>query len=340
MEALDLRLNHIRMETPLIAVSGVYGLDYERLVASRPYIGAVVTKSVTLHPRLGNPEPRIVETRAGLLNAIGLQNPGIKAFIDEELPKLRILEVPVVASVAGSSIKEYVKCSALLSERDEIHAIELNVSCPNVERAGIEFGCDIAVLERLVARVRPVIREKPLIIKLTPNVTDIASLAQAAINGGADVISLINTLRGMAIDLGTQKPKLGSRVGGLSGIGIHPVAVYMVHQCYTQCCRRAGIPIIGIGGVSNYEEAMELILAGATCVGIGTAMFRHPKVFEDIAKEIQQYVGEKSLTNLVGRAAAEEPIGLTSGGFSECCEAEVRLLERGRVPHRQAYEGK
>jgi dihydroorotate dehydrogenase (NAD+) catalytic subunit len=306
MEGLDIRISDIRMETPLIAVSGVYGLDYERLIPSRPYIGAVVTKSVTLHPRLGNPEPRIIETRAGLLNAIGLQNPGIKAFIDEELPKLRILEVPVMGSVAGSSIDEYVKCSALMSERDEISAIELNVSCPNVEKAGIEFGCDASTLERLVASVRPVVCGKTLIVKLTPNVTDIASIAQAAINAGADVISLINTLRGMAIDLATQKPKLGNRVGGLSGIGIHPVAVYMVHRCYTACCRRAGIPIIGIGGVSNPEEALELILAGATCVGIGTAMFRYPTIFEDIAKEIQHYItlkGEKSVASLIGRAS-------------------------------------
>lgn len=309
MEGLDLRLSNMRMETPLIAVSGVYGLDYERIMPSRPYIGAVVTKSVTLNPRLGNPEPRIVETRAGLLNAIGLQNPGIKVFIDEELPKLRILEVPVIASVAGSSIDEYVKCSALLSERNEIHAIELNVSCPNVERGGIEFGCDMSVLERLVAAVRPAVRGKALIVKLTPNVTDIASLAQAAIKGGADVISLINTLRGMAIDLATQKPKLGNRVGGLSGIGIHPVAVYMIHQCYAVCCRGAGVPIIGIGGVSNDEEALEFILAGASCVGIGTAMFRYPTVFEDVAKGIKEYLmskGEQSVTSIVGRSAAPD----------------------------------
>jgi dihydroorotate dehydrogenase (NAD+) catalytic subunit len=313
MEGLDIKLGNLRMETPLVAVSGVYGLDYERLMPSRPYIGAVVTKSVTLDPRLGNPEPRIVETRAGLLNAIGLQNPGIEAFIEEELPRLRILEVPVIASVAGSSIDEYVKCSALLSDRNEIHAIELNVSCPNIERGGIEFGCDMNVLGRLVATVRPVVLGKALIVKLTPNVTDIASLAQAAIEGGADVISLINTLRGMAIDLVTQKPKLGNRVGGLSGIGIHPVAVYMVHQSFTGCCRRAGIPIIGIGGVSNSEEALELILAGATCVGIGTAMFRCPTVFEEVAKGIQDYLKSKSkqsVTSLVGLSATSDALTL------------------------------
>ncbi len=341
MGTLNLRLINMRMETPLIAVSGVYGLDYERLMPSRPYIGAVVTKSVTLNPRLGNPEPRIVETRAGLLNAIGLQNPGIRVFIDEELPRLRILEVPVIASVAGSSIDEYVKCSALLSERDEIHAIEMNVSCPNVERGGIEFGCDMKVLGPLVAAVRPVIRDKALIVKLTPNVTDIASLAQAAIEGGADVISLINTLRGMAIDLVTQKPKLGNRVGGLSGIGIHPVAVYMVHQCYTACCRRAGIPIIGIGGVSNHEGALELILAGATCVGIGTAMFRHHTVFEDVAKGIQEYLegkGKHSVTSLIGLSATPDLVDFKGvADFLNVSETVAKsLADRGILPGRSA----
>jgi len=311
MEKLGLRINKMRMETPLIAVSGVYGLDYERLLPGRMYLGAVVTKSVTLNPRLGNQLPRIVETRAGLLNAIGLENPGIKAFIGEELPKLRILEVPIIASVAGSDIDEYVECSALLSERDEIHAIELNVSCPNVERGGIEFGCDINVLGRLVGAVRSVVRDKALIVKLTPNVTDIAVLVQAAIEEGADAISLINTLRGMAIDLVTQKPKLANRIGGLSGIGIHPVAVYMVHQAYTACCRRARIPIIGIGGVTNHEEAIELILAGATCVGIGTALFRDPGVVEIIAKGIQKYLTDKrqqSVTSLIGVSAQSDLI--------------------------------
>jgi len=341
MEELGIRISNIRMETPLIAVSGVYGLDYERLVPSRPYIGAVVTKSVTLNPRLGNPEPRIVETRAGLLNAIGLQNPGIKAFIDEELPRLRIIEVPIIASVAGSSIDEYVQCSALLSERDEIHAIELNVSCPNVERGGMEFGCDMIVLGRLVAAVRSVVCGKALIVKLTPNVTDIGPLAQAAIEGGADAISLINTLRGMAIDLVTQKPKLGNRFGGLSGIGIHPVAVYMIHQAYTACCRRAGIPIIGIGGVSNPEEAIEFILAGATCVGIGTALFRDSTVFENVAKGIQEYLKSKkkqSVTSLIGVSAPPDSVDFKGvADFLNVSETVAKsLADRGTLPGHSA----
>lgn len=294
------------MQTPLIAVSGIYGLDYEDLVPSCNHMGAVVTKSVTWDPRLGNPEPRIIETRAGLLNAIGLQNPGIKVFLKQEVPKLLKLEVPVIASVAGSDVDEYVKCSRALAERDEVLAIELNVSCPNVETGGMEFGSDAGILEQLVSRVQHVVGGKTLIVKLTPNVTDIAATAQAAVNGGAQVISLINTLRGMAIDLETQKPKLGNKVGGLSGIGIHPVAVYMVHHCYISCCQRASIPIIGIGGVSNHEEALELILAGATCIGIGTAMFRDHTIFEKVARGIDEYIvrnGEQSVSSLIGKAA-------------------------------------
>jgi dihydroorotate dehydrogenase (NAD+) catalytic subunit len=305
MEGLDTTLGSLRLETPLLSASGIYGLDYEQLGACRPYMGAAVTKSVTLHPRQGNPEPRIAETRAGMLNAIGLQNPGIAAFVAEEIPKLRALEVPVIASVAGEEIDEYVQCAEILSAREEIHAIELNVSCPNVEKGGIEFGCDESVLEDLVARVRKVVLGKTLIVKLTPNVTDIAAIARAAIRGGAGALCVINTLRGMAIDVEAQKPALGNRIGGLSGIGIHPVAVYAVYKCYTSCCRKNDIPIIGLGGVTNAGEALELILAGATCVGIGTAMFRKPNVFEDVAKGIQDYLQRKretSISNLIGRA--------------------------------------
>jgi dihydroorotate dehydrogenase (NAD+) catalytic subunit len=305
MEGLETKLGSLRLETPLLSASGVYGLDYEDLAASRPYMGAAVTKSVTLHPRQGNPEPRIVETRAGVINAIGLQNPGIAAFVTDELPKLRTLEVPVIASIAGEEIDEYVQCAEILAPRDEIHAIELNVSCPNVEKGGIEFGCDEAVLEDLVTRVRKVSLGKTLIVKLTPNVTDIAAIAGAAIRGGANALCVINTLRGMAIDIERQKPALANKIGGLSGIGIHPVAVYAVYKCYTSCCKKNDIPIIGLGGVTTAAEAIELILAGATCVGIGTAMFREPKVFETTSKGMQDYLkrkGVKSVRELIGEA--------------------------------------
>lgn len=305
MAGLETRIGTVTVRTPLIAVSGVFGIGYHALSPRLPGLGAVVTKSITLYPKVGNPEPRIVETPAGLLNSIGLQNTGIKGFLKDRLPELRALEVPVIASVAGAGIEEYVECSSLLAPRDEIEAIELNVSCPNVKRGGAEFGSDPQVLRRLVARVKQVVGDKTVIVKLTPNVTDIALPAQAAVDGGADAISLINTLRGMAIDLNTMRPKLGNRAGGLSGRSIHPVAVYMVYRCYTCCCRANGVPIIGIGGVSSGEEALELILAGATCVGIGTAMFRDESVFKKVAQYLSDYVGGKakrSLSDLVGKA--------------------------------------
>jgi dihydroorotate dehydrogenase (NAD+) catalytic subunit len=306
------------MRTPLIAVSGIFGIEYNKLSPRLSGVGAVVTKSVTLSPRAGNPEPRIIETPAGLLNSIGLQNPGVERFLSKQILELRVLEVPIIASVAGANIKEYVECSRLLAERDEIEAIELNVSCLNVEKGGMEFGCDPEALNRLVTEVRQVVGSKTLIVKLTPNVTDIALPAQAAVDGGANVISLINTLRGMAIDLNTQKPKLGNRVGGLSGQAIHPVAVYMVYRCYTSCCQRNHVPIIGIGGVSSGEDALELILAGATCVGIGTAMFRDQynakskkSVFQRVEEYLREYIGKeeirkkgiKSISDIVGKAA-------------------------------------
>lgn len=318
MARLETKIGHLRMRTPLIAVSGIFGIEYCTLSPGLSGIGAVVAKSVTLRPRLGNPEPRIIETPAGLLNSIGLQNPGIKKFLSEKIPELRALEVPVIASVAGFSIKEYIECSSLLAPQDEIDAIELNVSCPNVEQEGTEFGCDPKVLCRLVSRVRKAVGRKTLIVKLTPNVTDIALPAQGAIDGGADAISLINTLRGMAIDLNTWKPKLGNRVGGLSGQAIHPVAVYMVHRCFTSCCRRNRVPIIGIGGVSSGEDAIELILAGATGVGIGTAIFRDQfkntksnkkkSIFERIEAHLSKYMKERNINNisdLVGKAASK-----------------------------------
>lgn len=314
---METKIGYLKLKTPLIAVSGIFGIEYQYNFSSMLLgVGAVVTKSVTLEPRAGNPEPRIIETPAGLLNSIGLQNPGIKKFIKEKIPELRILELPIIASVAGNKINEYIKCSALLGERDEIDAIELNVSCPNVEKGGIVFGCDAKALYRVVNRVRRAIGNKILIVKLTPNVTDIALPAEAAIDGGADSISLINTLRGMSIDLNTKEPKLGNIIGGLSGRAIHPVAVYMVYRCYNACCKKHNIPIIGMGGVSKGEEALELILAGASCVGVGTGMFRDqyeenkPKksIFQKIQEFLLKYLNERGIdhiSNLVGKAAVE-----------------------------------
>ncbi len=318
MAGLETKIGNLRMRTPLVAVSGIFGMEYSELSPELSGVGAVVTKSVTLHPRLGNPEPRVIETPAGLLNSIGLQNPGIEGFLSKEIPEFRVLEVPIIASVAGANIEEYIECSRLLAPLDEIDAIELNVSCPNVEKGGMEFGCDPEALSHLVTEVKKVVGGKTLIVKLTPNVTDIAVPTQAAVDAGADAISLINTLRAMAIDLNTWVPKLGNRIGGLSGQAIHPVAVYMVYRCYTSCCKEKGVPIIGIGGVSSGEDALELILAGATSVGIGTAMFRDEykgkskkSVFQRVEEYLRDYMerkdikqrGVNSISDLVGKAA-------------------------------------
>lgn len=341
MERLETGLGDIRMETPLVAVSGIYGPDYERVIESKEYVGAVVTKSVTMNPRPGNLGLRIVERTGGLLNAIGLQNAGIKAFLKEEVPKLRAIEAPIIASVAGSTIDEYVTCSSALAARDEILGIELNVSCPNADMVGIEFGTDEHMLEQLVAKVSSVVNHKTLIVKLTPNVTDIAGMARAAINGGANAISLINTLHGMAIDITTRKPLLGNRVGGVSGIVIHPVAVYMIRQCYISYCRQASIPIIGIGGVTNADEALEFMLAGATCVGIGTAVFRDERVqpdcsiFKSVALGMIEHLErrhEASIRQLIGKAAPEQLLDYSEiGEFLNIPEESARSLCRQGV---------
>lgn len=306
MAVLETKLCDIRMRTPLIIVSGIFGIEYYKLLPKLEGVGAIVTKSITLNPHKGNPEPRIIETKVGLLNSIGLQNPGLEDFINNHIPNLRVLEVPKIVSIAGFNIKEYVECAYSLAKFDEINAIELNVSCPNIERGGIEFGCDPKILSKLVLKVKKVIKGKTLIVKLTPNIADIAVSAKAAVDSGADAISLINTLRGMSIDLGSYQPKLGNRYGGLSGEAIFPVAVYSVYRCYTACCREKRKPIIGIGGVSSGEDALELILAGATCVGIGTALFRNENVFKDVADFLKDHLDKKKIENisdLVGKAS-------------------------------------
>ena len=296
------------MATPLVAVSGTFSLEYASLLPEMEGFGAIVSKTVKQQPSAGNPNPRIVEIPGGMLNAIGLQNPGIRAFVQQELPKYRNLPVPHIASIAGENPNEYAECAAMLADREEVAAIELNVSCPNVA-TGLSFGCEATTLRRLVAKVRKRVGDKiSLIAKLTPNVTDIAVPAKAAVDGGASAISLINTLRGMSIDVHTRKPKLGNRIGGVSGTIIHPVAVYMVARCYESCCREHGIPILGMGGVYQWQDAVELILAGATCVGIGTALFRDLDVFQRVARGIEEYLGEnkiKHVADLVGRAVAE-----------------------------------
>jgi dihydroorotate dehydrogenase (NAD+) catalytic subunit len=259
----------IKMKNPVMVASGTfgYGEEYSELIDLNK-LGAIVTKSVTLNPRPGNPPPRICETSAGMLNSIGLQNDGLKVFIEKQLPFLSKFDVPVIVNVAGETIDEYVEVSRALSREPKVRGIELNISCPNVKKGGMTFGIDPKATKELIEEVRAATK-LPLIAKLSPNVTDITVIAKAAVSAGADALSLINTVLGMAIDIKTKKPKLATVTGGLSGPAIKPIAIRMVWQV----AQVVKVPIIGIGGIMTAEDAYEFLLAGASAVQIGTANF-------------------------------------------------------------------
>lgn len=259
----------IKMKNPVMVASGTFGYSdkYSELV-DLDKLGALVTKSVTLKPRAGNPPPRITETPSGMLNSIGLQNDGLKSFLEKDLPILSKFDVPVIVNVAGETIEEYVEVCRTLGREAKVKGIELNISCPNVKQGGMTFGVDPQCTQEIVKAVRKS-TSLPLIVKLTPNVTDIALLAKAAESAGADALSLINTLLGMAIDVKTKKFKLATQTGGLSGPAIRPIAIRMVWQA----AQAVKIPIIGIGGITNVEDALEFFLAGASAVQVGTANF-------------------------------------------------------------------
>lgn len=307
MSRLEIKLRTLSLRTPLLTSSGTSGttnelssLKHSKVVLKS--LGAFVTKGVTLKPRQGNPELRVVETRTGLLNSIGLQNSGAKAFMKEELPKLLFYRLPIIVNISASSINEFGALSAYLMENDDnaiISGLEINVSCPNVDAGGAAFGIDPKIVEKVVKAVRKSIRKDVLIItKLTPNVTDITIPAKGAINGGTDVLSMINTLRAMAINIRTEDCYLGNKTGGLSGPAIKPVGVYMVYECFKSIpeCRNRRIPIIGIGGISNWEDALEYIMAGASAVAIGTAWFVNSNVFEEVHRGLEKYCEDQNTT--------------------------------------------
>lgn len=275
----------LRLKNPIMPASGCFGFgrEYGRLY-DLSQLGAVVVKATTLAPRLGNPTPRVTETPAGMLNAIGLQNPGVDWVISHELPWLRQFQLPVIVNVAGSTEEEYMQVSRRLSQCGLADAIELNVSCPNVKHGGITFGTSAAVLGELVRKVRQVV-DIPLLVKLSPNVTNIVEMAKAAEDAGADGLTLINTLLGMAIDLRTQRPVLANVTGGLSGPAIKPVAVRMVYEV----SQAVGIPVVGVGGIASGSDAAEFILAGAAAVQVGTANFTDPYACLRIIRELEQY---------------------------------------------------
>jgi len=266
-----------------------YADEYGDFVNLRE-LGAFVTKSISLAPRKGNDYPRIVETRAGMLNAIGLANVGLDTFVNEKVPQLEALGLPVFVNIAGTTPDDYVKVAAALENVDIVKGVELNISCPNVKAGGIQFGVQPELVEEITRTIKSVCRKNILIVKLSPNVTDITATAQAAVDGGADALSMINTFTAMVVDIEKRRPVLANRTGGLSGPAIRPIAVYMVHRVYTQVAKPAGIPIIGMGGIQYARDAIEFLLAGATGLAVGTALFVDPRCILEIKQGIDEYL--------------------------------------------------
>ena len=298
---LSVQLAGLTLANPVLVASGTfgYGTEYGELV-DVGRLGGLCTKAVTLEPRAGSPPPRICETPAGMLNAIGLQNPGVEVFISEKMPALREFGVPIIVNIAGESAAEYVSLARRFSDCADIAALELNLSCPNVKRGGMQFGIDGELTKRVVAAVRKT-TELPLIAKLSPNVTDIVSVAQAACDGGADALSLINTLVGMSIDIQQRRPMLANVTGGLSGPAIRPVAVRMVWEV----AQAVDFPVIGMGGITSAADALEFIMAGATAVAVGTANFVKPDVAVRIIDDLEEFcqqAGVAHVADLIGAA--------------------------------------
>jgi dihydroorotate dehydrogenase (NAD+) catalytic subunit len=287
----------LSLATPLVLLSGCvgFGEEYTRVAGfSNQDVGAICLKGTTLEPRLGNPPHRIAETPAGMLNAIGLQNPGVVHVVEKILPALDFAETRFFANVSGSTVEEYAEVTRRFDD-SPIDAIEINISCPNVKEGGVAFGNDPEMSARVVAACRAVTR-KPLITKLSPNQTDIADNARRCIDAGSDAFAVINTLMGMAIDIETRTPVIGNNQGGLSGPAIKPVALLKVHQVH-QVCKPHGIPIIGQGGITTISDAIEFLIAGASAIGIGTALFYDPLVCRKMNRGILDYLQRHNLSS-------------------------------------------
>ncbi len=270
---LSVQVGPLRLKNPVVAASGTFGYGLEFLPFLRlSDLGGLVTKGLSLRPRPGNAPPRTCETAAGMLNAIGLANIGVEAFLRDKLPELRRHGATIIANVFGETLDEYVEVARRLHGALGLHAIELNLSCPNTEKGGIAFGVEPPIITEVVRAVRRAAPGLPLIVKLTPNITDISVAGRAARDGGADILSLVNTFLGMAVDLKARCPVLDNVVGGLSGPAIKPLALYMVHRVY----REVGLPVIGMGGIESAEDALQFMVAGSSAVQIGTANFYDP----------------------------------------------------------------
>ena len=291
---LSVRIGSLLLKNPLVAASGCfgYGVEYAGMV-DLASLGGVAVKGLFLNAREGNLAPRIVETPAGMLNAIGLQGIGVRRFVEDKLPELRARGATVIVNVCGTTLDEYVEVSRILSDAEGVHAIELNISCPNIKEGGIQFGCSLEGTFGVVNAVRKV-TTLPLIPKLTPNVTDVPSFARAAEDAGADAVSLVNTFLAMVIDVETRRPKLSNIVGGLSGPAIRPIAVRMVYECR----QSVKIPVIGMGGIASARDALEFMIAGATAVQVGTANFADPLIWPTLLDGIRDYMKRHQIARI------------------------------------------
>lgn len=301
MANLQVEIANIKLKNPVMVASGTFGSgkEYQSYV-DLTGLGAIVTKSITLEPKEGNLPPRIVETPSGILNSIGLQNKGLANFLKEDLPYLRKYKTPVIVNIAGENQKEYVELARRLDSAIGVRGLEVNISCPNIRKGGMAFGVDPSLSSTLVKGVRKVTKLL-LIVKLTPNVTDITEVAKAVESSGADAISLVNTFLGLALSTDTLKPKLGSIFGGLSGPAIKPLALRMVYQV----ANSVKLPVIGIGGISSAEDAIEFFLAGAKAIQIGTANFVDPQTPLKVINGLDKFLdtrGFKSISDIIGKA--------------------------------------
>jgi dihydroorotate dehydrogenase (NAD+) catalytic subunit len=291
---MSISIGSLQLRNPVMTASGTFGYarEFESLVDLN-CLGAIIVKGISLEPRPGNPPPRIIETACGMLNAIGLENVGVERFITEKLPYLQKLDSPIIINILGDTIDDYANLAARLDKIEGIGALEVNISCPNVKKGGVAFGTDASMAAAVTNAIRQA-TTLPIIVKLSPNVTDITVIARAVEDAGADAISLINTLLGMAIDIYSKKPRLANIVGGLSGPAIKPVALRMVWQT----AKAVSIPVIGIGGIGTAEDALEFLIAGATAIQVGTANFYQPTAAIDIVAGLEKYILDQGMDSI------------------------------------------
>ena len=291
---MEVSIGSLRLKNPIMTASGTFGYGGEYAgYLDLTCLGALIVKGLSLEPRAGNPPPRIMETTGGMLNAIGLENVGVRAFIAEKLPFLRDFDVPVIANILGETVEEYQKVAALLDGAEGVCGLELNISCPNVRKGGVAFGADPVLAAEVTRKVKEA-SSLPLIVKLTPNVTDIALIAESVEEAGADAISLINTITGMSVDTERRMPHLKNITGGLSGPAIKPIALRMVWQAV----KRVSIPVIGIGGIATASDALEFLIVGARAVQVGTANFVNHAIIMDILAGMESYLERHHITDI------------------------------------------